>query len=366
MTRSTIALAMLAYNEAKYIQGVIDSLGSRIDAYVICSDPPDNDGTIPLCESLFGELGIPGKVISRPWPATAADARNEVIDLARSYGTDYVMWIDPDSPLVGTIPDELSADIYGFRTVDNGTAWMIPHIIKSDCLDVRWEGRVHEYLKTGDHTVYVLANCYIYRNGSGGGVERMINSDLPLLAEDVDNEPNNPRWMFYLAQTHRDIGDKPNAQLLYRKRIAAGGWAEEVFWSMYMIADMDFNINWYLQAYNFRPSRVEPLHRLAALYNGQHLYNIAKMYAIMGLQHPPTEDIGFVEKWVIEYGLALELAVAEYMIGDKEQAKRLYMEILAHPYLNDIHRPIVEKNLRIAHMNDRKGYEQAQIQAHNG
>jgi hypothetical protein len=46
--------------------------------------------------------------------------------------------------------------------------------------------------------------------------------DLRLLSEDFEREPHNGRTVFYLAQTHRDLGRLDDAIRLYERR---GVWA---------------------------------------------------------------------------------------------------------------------------------------------
>jgi hypothetical protein len=87
-------------------------------------------------------------------------------------------------------------------------------------------------------------------------------------------EPDNTRYVFYLAQAYRDAGDYELATRHYRRRTEMGGSKEEIWVSLYMIARTHEFINHpravlveeYLKAFQFDPLRAEPLYRIGALF----------------------------------------------------------------------------------------------------
>lgn len=297
----TIALAMMAHNEARYLPIVQSNLGNRINSVCIISDPPNDDDTMIVAKEVFGHYANL-KLIERPWPDqrdASSFCRNQVIMHAKTFGDDYVLWLDPDSPLVGTIPDELGDPIYAFLTVDRNSniSWWQPHLLRTD-LNIKWKGAIHEYLDCGATPVQLLTTAKIDRAGSGGGVTRMKNWDLPLLLELVAENPNDPRHVYYLAQTYRDLADYPNAIHWYKRRAEMFGLDQETFYSIYMVGlcyllmSDDANAeSWLLKAYAYRPSRVEPLERLVELYQRQNQPYLAIQLLINGHRIPPSNDI---------------------------------------------------------------------------
>ena len=64
----------------------------------------------------------------------------------------------------------------------------------------------------------------------GGSKSDKGSRDIRLLRQGLIDEPNNERYMFYLAQTYRGMGMLRESIPWYRRRIEKGGWEEEV-WS---------------------------------------------------------------------------------------------------------------------------------------
>src|SRR2546425_12536889 len=110
--------------------------------------------------------------------------------------------------------------------------------------------------------------------------------------------------MFYLAQSYRDAGLMAQALQWYTKRAAAGGWEEEVFYALYQVAQLQalsalpwpVVLNSYLTAYQYRPTRIEPIFRIAKYYREQQQYHLGYFFAQSVLEVPYPEDILFVER----------------------------------------------------------------------
>lgn len=311
---STITLAFLAHNEARFLPRIKEQLGDRINSVVIISDPPNDDGTMEVAKELFGQYN--SKFIERPWPTvkdSAACARNQLMLQARSMGDDYVLWIDPDSPLVGTIPWELDQPFYAFTTLDkqSNISWMAVHLVRSD-QTARWTGRIHEYIDTGPAPISILNTAYIERDGSGGGRDRWLNWDLPTLLELVAEEPHNPRHVNYLGQTYRDLAMYPEAIAAYTKRTLLYGMEEETFYAHYMLGIISIlqkeygNAEYYLlKAHAFRPSRKEPLERLIEIYQTKQEFVLAIQLMKNLSTLPPTKDVTMVQNRPFEIGQSL-------------------------------------------------------------
>src|SRR5207237_4508427 len=118
-----------------------------------------------------------------------------------------------------------------------------------------------------------LAGLVIVDLNDGGSKSDKGSRDIRLLNAGLEEEPNNERYMFYLAQTYREMGRHQEAIQWYRRRIARGGWDEEIWASHYGIAqsykglgeEANF-IKACIDAYEYRPSRGESLKLLARFY----------------------------------------------------------------------------------------------------
>jgi tetratricopeptide (TPR) repeat protein len=90
-------------------------------------------------------------------------------------------------------------------------------------------------------------------------------------------------------------------------------------------------LNSYLAAYEFRPSRAEPLFRIAKHYREAQQFDLAYDYASAGSAIPYPEDILFIERNVYEYELPLEYGICCYWLGKHEEAIRINDQIIACP-----------------------------------
>ncbi|MCX7557856.1 family 2 glycosyl transferase, partial [Xanthomonadaceae bacterium JHOS43] len=76
-------------------------------------------------------------------------------------------------------------------------------------------------------------------------------------------DPGNRRYVFYLAQSYRDAGEREAAFVQYERRAAMGGWDEEIWYSLYQTALLAESlgrspgevIQHYLVAFEYRPHR---------------------------------------------------------------------------------------------------------------
>jgi len=179
------------------------------------------------------------------------------------------------------------------------------------------------------------------------------SADAEVLRRALRDEPGNTRYAFYLAQSLRDAGKLVEARATYQRRIEMGGWDEEVYYSKLQVAallerervpDAEV-IAAYLAAYQYRPSRAEPLCELARYCRESQRYALALLFARPAAQLPCPEDILFVEASVYEWRARDELSIAAYWCGDKTLSANLCRQLLADPRLPHEHKERVSKNL---------------------
>ena len=93
----------------------------------------------------------------------------------------------------------------------------------------------HEYIACEyEKTVEDLDCLSIGDHGDGGNKTDKFARDRRLLEAEVREDPGNPRTVFYLAQTYRDLscGGADTAQLAlerYEQRSRMAGWDEETY-----------------------------------------------------------------------------------------------------------------------------------------
>ena len=160
--------------------------------------------------------------------------------------------------------------------------------------------------------------------------------------------PDDPRTLFYLAQTQRDRGEPEAARQLYRRRAELGGWDEEVFYSRYQQALMEDALGLpeatetLQQAWDIRPVRAEPLYQLARINRLRRRHHLAWIFATLAAATPRPEDVLFVENWVYHWAARFERADAAWRIGEHELSAELCVELLNEGHLPDDHREHLE------------------------
>ena len=343
--RPTICLNMIVKNEAHIVQEVLDSVAPHINSWVIV-DTGSDDGTQDLIRLHMARLGIPGQLYERPWHNFGHN-RTEALTLAQGYG-DYIWVIDADDLLVGT-PDftGLSADIYHLSYANAGGTFWRAQLFR-DGARVRYEGAVHEYIVSDEvhQNVRLEGDYHIeFRELGARTVSgQKFARDRDLLLTEVENSPEDPRSVFYLAASYFDLGDFANARRWFTRRAEMGGWEEETYFAMCRLADSMSKLGepWpdvqdaYLRAWAFRPVRAEPLYEIAREYRKNERYPLGYLFAQRAAEIPfPEQDSFYVKADIYRWHAADEQAVCASWIGKQDEAFTLWRALLARPDLPD-------------------------------
>lgn len=350
----SVCLSMIVRDEAHCIRTALDSVAPFIDAWCVV-DTGSVDGTQGIVREHMAALGIPGELHEREW-VNFGHNRTEALTLAQGMA-DYIWVMDADDHVEGT-PDftGLSADVYQMRMRSGATEYWYAMLFR-DGIDITYRGVTHEYPDwTGqpaerlDGDYRIIDGHISSRNQSG----RKFREDVELLLPEVERDPKDARSRFYLAQSYFCLGDYEKAAEHYAERAKLGGFAEEVYFSLYRVAeslarmgDWSAALDAYLRAYQYRPTRVEALHAVAKHYRTMQDYQLGYMFARQAAQIPFPDDLLFVDAELHEWRCRDELAVCAYWVGEYAESLRLCDEILALP-LPDEDRERVEKNRRFA------------------
>ena len=149
------------------------------------------------------------------------------------------------------------------------------------------------------------------------------------MQDECNKNPENPRVIFDLAVAYDRLYDVDHSYYFYKLRSTMIGWPEETFAAHYRAAILteklaqDHKIAWsevpeaYLQAYEFRPERAEPLIRLARFYLNQNKFALAYLYAQWATMIPyPENDNFFVENNLYNFDRWEILSGAAWYRGD--------------------------------------------------
>ncbi|UOQ99307.1 glycosyltransferase [Hymenobacter sp. 5317J-9] len=328
---------MIVKNESQVIARCLASVKHLVDYWVIC-DTGSTDGTPDLIRQELA--GVPGELHQHEW-VNFGHNRTEALQLALGH-CDYVLLLDADMVLVqfGDFKHRLTADSYLLRQ-QGPLEYQEQKLLRSG-LAWRYVGVTHEYVWAPDAGPRVpLPELQLRHFADGGARADKFTRDIALLEQGLAQEPDNARYLFYLAQSHRDMGNLPQALHYYQRRAAAGGWDEEVWYARYQVASLQerLSADWplvlaaSLQAYQFRPSRQEPLYLLARHYRTACEYSAAYLFTQAAMALPYPDDVLFIEKPVYDYLLPMEHAICAHYLGHFEEAVRTNHQILARPDL---------------------------------
>jgi len=337
MKIKTISLAMIVKNESRVIKRCLDSVKGIIDYYVIIEDTTSTDNTADIIRETL--KGIPGEIIQKDW-AGFADTRNYYIEAAKDKA-DYILVMDADQILEvdkDFDKNKLDKDIYNCIVKYSTLQHYFPKIFKPDC-GCKYKGIIHNFLSTGKASAGKLDSIRFIDLHDGKRAMNYsikIKKDIEILKNAIKIDPENKvRYTFYLAQSLREDRRYQKAIRYYQKRADFGGWQEEVFQSLYQIGNCylqlkDYNraICSYLKAYNCRPTRAEPIFKLAFLYRNLKQRQLAYEFSKIGIGIKyPKSDVLFVEHNIYNYLMLFEYSIALYYVGKYAEAIRVYNKI---------------------------------------
>lgn len=344
---------MIVRDEAHIIREALDSAVSHIDYWVIV-DTGSRDDTCDAIRAYLGARGIPGELHERPWRDFGSN-RTEALELCAGKA-DYVWVLDADDLVVGDF--DLSAlvdDSYLLR-YGPGFGYWRKQIFR---LGLHWKyvGVVHEYPACDDPCTEerLLGDYHLEsrRLGARGRAPDTYARDAELLVGVLQRDPDDERAAFYLGQSLFDAGDPRGALEWYSRRARMGGWEEEVFCSLLRRAEclVALEAPWeqvldaYLESWQTRPTRAEPLYEIARHYRIAEKFQLGYLFAARACAIPrPENDLLFVAEDVYAWRAPDELAVCAYHVDRREQSFALCQTLLENPALPEPERERVRGN----------------------
>jgi glycosyltransferase involved in cell wall biosynthesis len=355
MKKPTVCLNMIVKDESLVIRRCLDSVKGLIDYWVIV-DTGSTDGTQAVITDYLQD--IPGELHERPWKNFGHN-RNEALELARGKA-DYFLFIDADDRLVfaeGFAMPDLELDCYCVvQQTSHSHTTRTQHIVllAKDQPDLHWEGVLHEGLvAAAQKTSAVLQNVineYLH-DGHRSKDEDSYKKDVQMLEAALLQEPQNSRYVFYLAQSYASCGDAPAAMRYYEKRATMGGCEDEVFYSLYRIGLLQRSLKFpqetfqksFSDAYRFRPSRAEPLFELAGSFIESGNYPLGYLVAKLAASIPlPSIDGLLIENWIYEWGALLQFYACALELKKFDEAHEAGQKLLTIKNLPSENRKTVE------------------------
>lgn len=319
---SHACLVLMMKNEGPLLPRLFESVKDFVSEYCIV-DTGSNEDTQDLLKS-YG-IKMPGVVVNEPF-VDFATTRNFLLDTCRRRMTcEYFVLLDADMVLKAS-PEWDWNKIDGKDVYDviqsSSIEYANVRIIRRTADKIRVVGATHEYYDAPkDYSKGLLPKRLVYIDdiGDGKAKDDKFQRDERLLRHDLEKNPDNPRTVFYLANTLKDQGKYAEAIPYYERRATMIGWAAEAEYSLYMLSTCYLGLDDVENARKYaeqaalthvRNKRAEPLYFLALYLHRHEHYELAWHYAKLAatISRPSVTSTLFVSTDIYDYWIAYEQA----------------------------------------------------------
>jgi hypothetical protein len=231
----SVCLVMITKNESARLAQFLPSVRKHISRAAIY-DTGSTATEYLATNALLCGLDLPRLVEFGHFDGGFGGARTRALALGRRYAAkdDWLLmldagcWVEGELPDLDALPPEVVA-VHLRCTYANrpGFSWFRPQLFRATC-PVSYVGRCHEYA-TNIGPRHCSDSLRIVRARDSEGYDWRAKSRfyLQLLEQDLAEFPDNPRTVFYLANTWSDLGEVHRARCLWEQRWNLQGFEEE-------------------------------------------------------------------------------------------------------------------------------------------
>lgn len=353
-----LSLCMLIKDESKNLVKTLESVKDIIESCIMF-DTGSEDDTLSIlkewCENNNKVLHLKQGIFK-----DFSYSRNELLDFADTIDSKYLILMDGNDEL--KLPEKFLKYLKQHDSQENPSeglmlqqCWLTSGVtdkywnircIRND-RGWRYRGRVHEWIsKTNRENGELIKagvmkapeDCLLYQDRNADMEKSLprFHRDKVLLLEDHYENPEEPRTMFYLAQTLGSTQDLGDAYYFYKLRTNYNGFQEEVFHSYLRLGwiskklghPFTESLKWWLQAYD-HSHRAEPLNQIAEHYIREHNFKSAFMYLSESIKlNYPNEAILFVNRDSYDYMRWHLMGRCAYYVGEYEIGKKACEEAI--------------------------------------
>lgn len=363
---SKLALNFICKDESHVVERMLNSAKSITDLIVV-NDTGSTDGTQDLIRKFGEENNIPTYVFERQFD-NFENSRNHAMqklrDVVEELNWDpndvHGYWFDCDELLIideKFNKKQFTKDLYMINTYIGQMKYTRNTFFRVS-KPFRWYGPIHEFIVCDDRTITsgVAENVHVDVKMEGaswqGNIPAKYKSHAFELEKYIDENRNDPRWIFYTAQSYHDsasTGDRLEDEERLRRSIKyynerlnrTDGYAEEIYYSQFRIGTimMAMERPWsethqaLLKAYSIDPLRGESIKTIIDYYlkvgewHNAYLYSKFAKVNFHG-KNPYPKRLLFVDQTLYEWKFLEAHAAASFYTGRMDEAKANYQEIL--------------------------------------
>ena len=363
--KKLMALVMMVKNEHLRLEHSFDSVKDFTDTFIIL-DTGSIDNTIDICKQYCEKNKINLQLKQKPF-VNFEVSRNDSLDWADEALTKngkkedrYLLFLDCNDELKsGT---ELMFFVHTYQGPATGyflkqqwwsgnkfDSYFNIRMVKAH-RGWRYKGVVHEYIKTKIKEYDLkerLEHIILFQDRTKDDDKSMkrFHRDKGMLFDAHLKNPEDPRTIFYLAQTCGCLSQINEAYKYYLLRIKYGGFLEENYQAYIRLGELATSLRhpweesqtWFLKAYA-HSSRVEPLLHLARRYMEYNSFGERKpdwmmcyMYTSMACKLCyPVNQVLFVDKKAYTLDRWRLLARAAYHVQQYKEGKEAIIKALMY------------------------------------
>ena len=362
-----LILTQIMKNESHVAHRMLDSIKSIVDGIVVI-DTGSTDDSINVVKKWGQDNSIETHVFERPFD-NFENSRNESFKRARELflnkndgHTYYNFWLDFDEviELDSTFNKEkIDKDLYMFNTFIGSMAYTRNELCRLD-KPFRFYGVCHEFIVCDDKNITsgLLQGLKVKVQMDGGSWKGDISakylSHAHMLEKYVnDTKRQDPRWIFYVAQSYHDSACVPDnkdenderlrrSMKFYKERVSRpDGYPEEIFYAQYRIGTImrameepwNLALNELLKAYSFDPLRGEPIKAIIDYYLAVGEWHNAYLFSSFGKKNfhgknPYPTRLLFVDETLYEWKFLEAHSAACFYTQKIDEARQTYFEMV--------------------------------------
>ena len=359
-----LILTQIMKNEAHVITRMLNSIRPIVD--IICLvDTGSTDNSIEVVKNWGEQNKIETHVFERAFD-NFENSRNYSIQMAREVtagrGDDFWgFWLDADE-MIEILPNfnknNINKDLYMFNTYINVMKYTRNECYKLD-KPFRFYGPVHEFIVCDDKNITSGLmdglNVRVQMDGGSwkGNIPEKYKSHAHVLEKYIDASRQDPRWIFYTAQSYHDSACVPDSReeneerlrrsmKYYKERISrADGYPEEIFYSQFRVGtimrvlEMPFSqtLNELMKAYSMDPLRAEPIKAIIDHYLSVGEWNNAYLFSKFAKvnfhgKNPYPQRLLFVDEALYIWKILEVHAASSFYTGRRDEAKQTFQEMV--------------------------------------
>ena len=262
-----VGLVMIVKDEEAVIERALRSALPYISTWVIV-DTGSTDRTKEIIRTVMS--GIPGLLVDRPWVNFGVN-RSEALALCDGR-MKWAIMMDADDTLEGVVPGEAMwahDEIDAFMmTLKHGSLVHRRLQIFRTGIGWQYDGPVHENpdcrskndIRIGifPPEIYMVTRC----EGARSRNPNKYLNDAQLLEKELGEHPDNPRIIFYIAQSYRDAGICDQAATWYKRYLDCSDGSDHERYISYMnlialVSDEGEQFRYTWAGINLYPDRLE-------------------------------------------------------------------------------------------------------------